>query len=127
MKLASLKHGRDGRLVVVSRDLSRYLPADDVAPTLQAALDDWYTVHPGLEAIAARLTAGEGVSLFEEEDSWYGAQSGLRGIHQIVSRHAKASHVDDQDVRTYRPATQYLASAAGQPYLVPFSLQTGYQ
>ena len=36
MKLASLKHGRDGRLVVVSRDLTRAVPADAVAPTLQA-------------------------------------------------------------------------------------------
>ena len=33
MKLASLKSGRDGQLVVVSTDLSRYLPADSVAPT----------------------------------------------------------------------------------------------
>ena len=41
MKLASLKGGRDGRLVVVSHDLSRYLPADGVAGTLQQALDDW--------------------------------------------------------------------------------------
>ena len=48
MKLASLKHGRDGRLVVVSRDLSRMLPVPDIAPTLQAALDDWAVVAPRL-------------------------------------------------------------------------------
>ncbi len=41
MKLASLKHGRDGRLLVVSRDLTRSTDASSVAPTLQAALDDW--------------------------------------------------------------------------------------
>ncbi len=42
MKLGSLKSGgRDGALVVVSRDLSRAAPAGDIAPTLQAALDDW--------------------------------------------------------------------------------------
>ncbi len=41
MKLASLKNGRDGRLVVVSRDLSRCADASAVAPTMQAALDDW--------------------------------------------------------------------------------------
>ncbi len=40
MKLASLKSGRDGRLVFVFRDLSRFLPADQVAPTLQVALDN---------------------------------------------------------------------------------------
>ena len=48
MKLASLKHGRDGRLVVVSRDLTRYLPVADIAPTLQAALDDWDALEPRL-------------------------------------------------------------------------------
>jgi len=48
MKLASLKHGRDGRLVVVSRDLTRMLPVPDIAPTLQAALDDWAAVAPRL-------------------------------------------------------------------------------
>ncbi|MGQ3308694.1 MAG: fumarylacetoacetate hydrolase family protein, partial [Brevundimonas sp.] len=41
MKLASLQHGRDGRLVVVSRDLTRATDAFPVVPTLQAALDDW--------------------------------------------------------------------------------------
>ncbi len=46
MKFASLKGGRDGQLVVVSRDLSRALPVSDVAPTLQAALDDWATIAP---------------------------------------------------------------------------------
>ena len=39
MKLASLKSGRDGRLVVVSRDLRWYLDASSIAPTLQAAAD----------------------------------------------------------------------------------------
>jgi len=58
MKLASLKHGRDGMLAVVSRDLSRMLPVPDIAPTLQAALDDWAAVAPHLaekaEAVEAR-------------------------------------------------------------------------
>ena len=60
MKLASLRHGRDGRLVVVSKDLSRCIVAVETAPTLQAALDDWTNMRPALEAIAARLEAGEG-------------------------------------------------------------------
>ncbi len=60
MKLASLKHGRDGRLVVVSDSLERYLVADTVAPTLQAALDDWDNAAPGLEELAGRVdTEGE--------------------------------------------------------------------
>ena len=58
MKLASLKHGRDGRLVVVSRDLTRCAAAEGSAPTMQAALDDWATTAPLLAALAARLEAG---------------------------------------------------------------------
>ncbi len=55
MKLASLKDGRDGRLVVVSEDLSRYLVAAEAAPTLQAALDDWDNTKLQLEALATRV------------------------------------------------------------------------
>ena len=63
MKLASLKNGtRDGQLVVVSDDLSRYMPATDVAPTLQAALDNWTQLAPRLADLAAALVAGEGES-----------------------------------------------------------------
>ena len=58
MKLATLKDGsRDGRLAVVSRDLTRYLPADEIAATLQAALDDWANTAPALEELAERLEA----------------------------------------------------------------------
>ena len=57
MKLASLKDGRDGRLVVVSRDLSRCASAAAVAPTLQAALDDWTAAAPRLSEIADALEA----------------------------------------------------------------------
>lgn len=58
MKLASLKHGRDGRLIVVSDDLSRYAEAGEIAPTLQAALDDWGTCEPRLRALADQLSSG---------------------------------------------------------------------
>jgi fumarylacetoacetate (FAA) hydrolase len=61
MKLASLKGGRDGRLVVVSRDLSRYADASDIAPTLQAALDDWSGAAPRLAALADALEAASAV------------------------------------------------------------------
>ena len=61
MKLASLKGGRDGRLVVVSEDLTRCLLAADVAPTLQAALDDWARCEPLLRELGERLvTPGAG-------------------------------------------------------------------
>ena len=55
MKLASLKHGRDGRLVVVSDDLNWFTDAFLIAPTLQAALDDWERCEPQLRALAESL------------------------------------------------------------------------
>ncbi len=58
MKLASLAGGRDGRLAVVSGDLTRAAPAAAIAPTLQAALDDWARAKPALAALARELEAG---------------------------------------------------------------------
>jgi fumarylacetoacetate (FAA) hydrolase len=55
MKLASLKHGRDGRLVIVSNDLNWFTDAFLIAPTLQAALDDWERCEPQLRALAESL------------------------------------------------------------------------
>ena len=56
MKLATLRRGdRDGRLVIVSRDLTRCQLVPGIAPTLQAALDDWATVQPRLAERAAAL------------------------------------------------------------------------
>jgi len=55
MKLASLKSGRDGALVVVSDDLAYYADAGHIAPTLQAALDDWDRVLPDLQNLATDL------------------------------------------------------------------------
>ncbi len=68
MKLATLRNGaRDGRLVVVSRDLARAVAAAGIAPTLQAALDDWAAAAPLLARTAAALEAGraEGSFAFE--------------------------------------------------------------
>ena len=69
MRLASLKHGRDGRLVLVSRDLTRCAPAA-AAPTLQAALDDWRHLAPRLKAEAAALETAKlgAVTAFRAED-----------------------------------------------------------
>jgi fumarylacetoacetate (FAA) hydrolase len=59
MRLASLKAGRDGRLVVVSSDLTRFVDAGPIAPTLQAALDDWDERAPALRRLTRGLEAGE--------------------------------------------------------------------
>jgi fumarylacetoacetate (FAA) hydrolase len=58
MKLGSLKGGRDGRLVVVSDDLAWCADAGHLAPTLQAALDDWANVEPQLRLLATDLAHG---------------------------------------------------------------------
>ena len=53
MKLATLKDGsRDGTLLVVSKDLKRAQKVDHIAPTLQAALDDWNYLLPFLSDAA---------------------------------------------------------------------------
>ncbi len=64
MKLASLKSGRDGRLLVVSRDLTRAQAVPDIAPTLQAALDNWTEAAPRLMERSAVLNAGRSADAF---------------------------------------------------------------
>jgi fumarylacetoacetate (FAA) hydrolase len=59
MKLATLRDGtRDGRLTVVSRNLARAVSADNIAPTLQRALDDWERIGPQLQILSDDLNAG---------------------------------------------------------------------
>ncbi|WP_138378856.1 fumarylacetoacetate hydrolase family protein [Luteithermobacter gelatinilyticus] len=59
MKLASLKAGRDGKLIVVNRDLTKAVSADAVAQTMQQALDNWAELSPKLQAIYEDLQAGK--------------------------------------------------------------------
>jgi fumarylacetoacetate (FAA) hydrolase len=64
MKLATLPDGsRDGKLIVVSSDGRRFLSAETVAPTLQAAVDQWALAEAALRGLAARLENGEGEAL----------------------------------------------------------------
>jgi fumarylacetoacetate (FAA) hydrolase len=59
MKLGTLRDStRDGTLVVVRRDNKVYTPATGIAPTLQAALDNWEQAEPSLRALADRLELG---------------------------------------------------------------------
>lgn len=71
MKLATLPDGtRDGQLVVVSRDLTRFADAGDIAPTMQHALDHWTDVLPELQSIARRLETGSiAVGRFRERNA----------------------------------------------------------
>ncbi len=91
MKLASLKHGRDGRLVVVSRDLTKATDAFVIVPTLQAALDDWERVAPYLEDLARQLETGSVPSFrFHEHD----CASPLPRAYQWADGSAYVNHVE---------------------------------
>lgn len=66
MKLGSLKEGgRDGTLIVVSRDLRHGVRATGIAATLQRALEDWDTVAPRLQALYASLQQGDADGVFD--------------------------------------------------------------
>ncbi len=65
MKLASLNKGRDGELIVVSKDLTKAVSAGSVAPTLQAAIDNWDAVAPKLDALYQQLNNGEADGAFD--------------------------------------------------------------
>ncbi len=92
MKLATLKNGkRDGRLVVVSRDLTRCTDASFLAPTLQAALDDWAKYASHLEALAESLEHGSVPSTrFHEKE----AMSPLPRAYQWADGSAYVNHVE---------------------------------
>jgi fumarylacetoacetate (FAA) hydrolase len=91
MKLASLKHGRDGRLVVVSRDLTHATDAFFVVPTLQAALDDWDRYGPLLHDLGEQLTRGSVPSFrFHEHD----CASPLPRSYQWADGSAYVNHVE---------------------------------
>jgi fumarylacetoacetate (FAA) hydrolase len=92
MKLATLRDGtRDGRLVVVSRDLTLASDARHVARTLQAALDDWERAAPQLELIARGLEAGaQPTERFHERD----AHSPLPRAYQWADGSAYVNHVE---------------------------------
>ncbi len=91
MKLASLKQGRDGRLVVVSRDLTRATDAFPVVPTLQAALDDWSRIAPKLADLADALEQDALPSFrFHERD----CASPLPRAYQWADGSAYVNHVE---------------------------------
>ncbi len=99
MKLASLKGGRDGRLHVVSPDLAWCADAAHIAPTLQAALDDWDRARPQLELLATDL-AHEAIPMrrFHERE----AAAPLPRAYQWADGSAYVNHV--QLVRQARGA-----------------------
>jgi fumarylacetoacetate (FAA) hydrolase len=92
MKLATLKdRTRDGRLVVVSKDLTRCSEVGHIARTLQTALDDWRHVAPRLEEVAEGLEHDAQPSArFHEHD----AMSPLPRAYQWADGSAYVNHVE---------------------------------
>jgi fumarylacetoacetate (FAA) hydrolase len=93
MKLASLKQGgRDGKLIVVSRDLSRAIAADGIAPTLQAALDTWDRSAPRLERLYRELNEGQPINSFSFRAA--DCASPLPRAYQWADGSAYVTHVE---------------------------------
>ncbi len=92
MKLATLKdRTRDGRLVVVSRDLTRCSEVGHIARTLQQALDDWEHLGPRLERVASGIETGsQPVLRFHEHE----AMSPLPRAFQWADGSAYVNHVE---------------------------------
>jgi fumarylacetoacetate (FAA) hydrolase len=92
MKLASLNKGRDGVLVVVSRDLSRATEVPAIAATLQTALDNWAVTKPKLEAVYQRLNDGLEAGAFAFEQS--ACHSPLPRAYHWADGSAYVNHVE---------------------------------
>jgi fumarylacetoacetate (FAA) hydrolase len=93
MKLGSLKEGgRDGTLIVVSRDLSRAVRATGIAATLQSALDDWSNAAPRLNALSDALNAGKADGAFALDMAALAAP--LPRAYEFVDGSAYLPHVE---------------------------------
>lgn len=92
MKLATLKNGtRDGVLYVVSKDLTQCTKVGHIAPTLQAALDDWENISPRLMSVAESIETGaQPVQRFHETE----AMSPLPRAYQWADGSAYVNHVE---------------------------------
>src|ERR1041384_5196371 len=93
MKLATLKTaGRDGRLIIVSRDLQLAVAASEIAPTLQAALDDWEHKMPKLAQLSAALNLRRAADTFAFDPTR--CASPLPRAYQFADGSAYVNHVE---------------------------------
>ncbi len=120
MKLGSLKEGgRDGTLIVVSRDLTRAVKAAGIAPTLQAALDDWSRVAPRLNALFDELERGSAPQAFALDMAALAAP--LPRAYEFVDGSAYLPHVErvrrargaEVPASFYTDPLMYQATSAG--------------
>lgn len=93
MKLATLKTtGRDGKLLVVSRDLSKAVDASAIAPTLQAAIESWDAISPKLQVLYDALNAGKAEEAFAFDASK--VESPLPRTYHWADGSAYVNHVE---------------------------------
>jgi len=93
MKLGSLKEGgRDGTLIVVSRDLSRAVRATGIADTLQRALEEWESTAPRLEQLYAELNDGKADGTFDVD--FTALASPLPRAYEFLDGSAYLPHVE---------------------------------
>lgn len=131
MKLGSLKEGgRDGTLIVVSRDLTHAARASGIAPTLQAALDDWSNAAPRLNALYDEVNAGKAEGRFALDLNTLAAP--LPRAYEFVDGSAYLPHVErvrkargaEVPESFYTDPLMYQATSAGflgprDPVVVP--------
>lgn len=131
MKLGSLKEGgRDGTLIVVSRDLTHAARASGIAPTLQAALDDWHNAAPRLNALYDEVNDGTAAGRFALDLNALAAP--LPRAYEFVDGSAYLPHVErvrkargaEVPASFYTDPLMYQATSAGflgprDPVVVP--------
>jgi len=120
MKLGSLKEGgRDGTLIVVSRDLARGVRATGIAPTLQRALEDWSNTAPRLNALYESLNTGDVDEAFDIDLQALAAP--LPRAYEFVDGSAYLPHVErvrrarnaEVPASFYTDPLMYQATSAG--------------
>ena len=131
MKLGSLKEGgRDGTLIVVSRDLSRAVRAAGIADTMQRALEDWGKTEPKLRELYAALNEGRAEGAFDVDFTALAAP--LPRAYEFLAGSAYLPHVErvrrargaEVPESFYTDPLMYQATSAGfhgprDPVVVP--------
>jgi len=93
MKLATLRGGgRDGKLIVVSRDLKRAVASSEIAPNLQTCLDDWARKAPKLLQLYEMLNRGQAADAFRFDQ--LRCTSPLPRAYQWADGSAYVNHVE---------------------------------
>ena len=111
MKIASLKEGgRDGTLVVVSRDLSQAAKVTEIAPTLRVALDDWAHIASHLQSAYELLNEGKLSTAFALDTAALAAPLPRAAVPFVRSRHQDSALVRKAPGRLQDPPV--MASAA---------------